>query len=84
MAADTASEMEDWISILTRAIGLEVEETDKVPGTWVREGGRERGREGGRGRGGGGGGGGGKGGGGGGGGGGGRRSSITLQSAVYL
>ena len=30
LAADSEAEMEEWISILNRAIGLEVEETDKA------------------------------------------------------
>ena len=32
LTADTESDMEDWIAILTRAIGLEEDGTDSVPG----------------------------------------------------
>ncbi len=45
LAADTESEMEEWTSILTRAIGLEMEGTDSVPGEGGREGGRNGGKE---------------------------------------
>ena len=35
LATDSDDETEEWISVLTRAIGLEVEETDRVPGVCV-------------------------------------------------
>ena len=35
LATDSEDETEEWISVLTRAIGLEVEETDRVPGVCV-------------------------------------------------
>ena len=35
LATDSEDETEEWLSVLTRAIGLEVEETDRVPGVCV-------------------------------------------------
>ena len=43
LAADSDAEMEDWITVLNRAISLEVEELGRE-GEWVRVGGWEGGR----------------------------------------
>ena len=34
MAAESEAEMEEWISLFTRAMAMEVEESDRIPGEW--------------------------------------------------